>query len=54
MELPSYFNDFLDKIRCTENQIDDYKTGHQTLRKRLHEDETLSPIIIRVSSSNLV
>jgi len=46
MELPSYFNDFLKNIRSTDDQIDDYKTGHQTLRKRLHEDETLSPIII--------
>lgn len=46
MELPSYFNDFLTNIRSTETQLDDYKTGHQTLRKRLYEDETLSPIIV--------
>jgi len=46
MELPSYFNDFLSNIRSTDKQVDDYKTGHKTLRKRLYEDEALSPIIV--------
>jgi hypothetical protein len=46
MELPSYFNSFLSEIRPTANQKADAKTGHQTLRKRLLEDEVLSKIII--------
>ena len=46
MELPSYFRDFLSRIRPTSDHIDDYKCGHRTLRKRLKEDKTLSPIIV--------
>ena len=44
--VPSYFKDFLTNIRLSENQIKDLKTGHQTLRKRLEEDEDLSDIIV--------
>lgn len=44
--VPSYFKDFLSNIRLSENQVNDLKTGHTTLRKRLEEDETLSKIII--------
>lgn len=44
--VPSYFTDFLSKIRLTDNQVNDLKTGHTTLRKRLEEDETLSEIIV--------
>jgi len=46
MELPSYFKDFLKEIRLTDNQVDELITGHQTLRKRLNEDEVLSKIIV--------
>lgn len=46
MELPTYFTEFLKKIRPTKNQKDDCKTGHQTLRNRLHADEKLKPIIV--------
>lgn len=44
--IPSYFKDFLSNIRLTDNQVNDLKTGHTTLRKRLEEDETLSKIIV--------
>lgn len=46
MDLPSYFNDFLAEIRPQDYHVNDYKTGHLTLRKRLYADETLSPIIV--------
>jgi hypothetical protein len=46
MELPSYFNDFLAEIRPQDYHVNDYKTGHRTLRDRLKADETLSPIIV--------
>ena len=45
-KLPSYFDDFLVKIRMTENQIDECKTGHTTLRERLQKDDSLAPIIV--------
>lgn len=44
--VPSYFKDFLSNIRLSENQVNDLKTGHTTLRKRLEEDEALSNIIV--------
>ena len=46
MELPTYFIKFLQEIRPTENQKDDCKTGHQTLRNRLQADEQLKLIIV--------
>ena len=46
MELCTYFTDFLQTIRPTSNQVDDYKCGHQTLRQRLREDAVLSPILV--------
>lgn len=46
MELSTYFIEFLKKIRPTKNQKDDCKTGHQTLRNRLHADEKLKPILV--------
>lgn len=47
MQLPSYyFNDFLTKIRPQECHINNYKTGHHTLREQLRADETLSPHIV--------
>lgn len=46
MELPTYFTKFLKEIRPTQNQKDDCKTGHQTLRDQLHADEDLKPILV--------
>lgn len=46
MELSSYFVDFLTEIRLTDNQRNDLRTGHKTLRNRLSEDERLSPAIV--------
>lgn len=44
--LPSYFDSFLKEIRPTQNQRNDCKTGHETLRDRLHNDESLKDIVI--------
>ena len=44
--LPSYFDQYLKDIRPTQNQRDECKTGHETLRDRLHKDETLKDIVI--------
>lgn len=46
MKLSTYFNDFLTNISLTPNQISRIKTTHETLRKRLNDDEVLSEIII--------
>ena len=46
MELITYFTEFLKNIRPTENQKDDCKMGHHTLRNRLHADEYLKPILV--------
>ena len=44
--LPSYFVQFLQDIRPTQNQRDECKTGHETLRTRIHDDESLGKIVI--------
>lgn len=44
--IPSYFNDFLSKIRLTSAQSDECKTGHKTLRERLHADKDLASTIV--------
>lgn len=46
MELPAYFEKFLREVRLTENQVNDLKCGHQTLRDRLENDEKLNPIMV--------
>ena len=46
MNLSTYFSDFLREIRLTNSQIDDCRTGHTTLRTRLLDDDTLSPVIV--------
>lgn len=46
MDLPSFFNDFLAEIRPQDNHVNDYKSGHRTLRQQLNADETLSPFIV--------
>jgi hypothetical protein len=44
--IPPYFTDYLASIRLTDTQTEECKTGHNTLRKQLHEDEDLAPIIV--------
>lgn len=46
MELPSYFKDFLENIRPTENQAEGMKNGHTTLRERLWADKDLAPLLV--------
>lgn len=46
MDLPSDFASFLQEIRPTENQRNDMKDGHTTLRKHLREYEGLKDIYI--------
>lgn len=46
MELPSYFIDFLAEIRPQSNHVQDYKKGHETLRKRLSEYDDFSNVIV--------
>jgi len=46
MNINSYFSDFLAGIRLTQNQKDDLKRGHTTLRDRLLTDEALKEIIV--------
>jgi len=46
MQIIPFFNDFLQDIRLTPNQKADLIRGHETLRDRLHADETLSSIIV--------
>jgi predicted nucleotidyltransferase len=45
--LPSYFKDFLQEIRPTQNMRNDFKAGHKRLRERLMADENLKQIIVR-------
>jgi len=44
--LPSYFDQYLKDIRPTQNQRDECKAGHETLRERLHNDESLKDIVV--------
>lgn len=37
--LPSYFQEFLSEINPSASYLEDQRTGHRTLRKRLKEDE---------------
>jgi hypothetical protein len=46
MELNSYFNDFLAKIRLPDNQATNCKEGHKLLAKQLAEDPKLSEILV--------
>ncbi len=46
LEMHSSFREFLTEIRPTANQLEDMRTGYKTLKSRLLEDETLSPIIV--------
>ena len=44
-KMTTYFNDFLKNIRLTENQVNELKTAHTTLRTRLKSDKDLKDII---------
>jgi hypothetical protein len=44
--LQSYFDQYLKDIRPTQNQRDECKTGHETLRGRLQDDESLKDIVV--------
>ena len=46
MELNSYFSDFLQEIRPTEKQKEQFRTAHSELREKLNADDVLSPIIV--------
>ncbi|PXX95466.1 SMODS domain-containing nucleotidyltransferase [Halomonas sp. LBP4] len=46
MEIPTYFSDFLSEIRLTANQRQEAKKGHETLRKRLNNDDDVRDCII--------
>ena len=46
MKLTTYFKDFLTSISLTPHQTSRIKTTHETLRKRLNDDEELSEIIV--------
>lgn len=46
MDVKKQFDDFLKNIRLTPDHVDDLKTGHSTLRKRLRADSTLSPLLV--------
>jgi hypothetical protein len=46
MELSSYFSDFLQEIRPTDKQKEQFRAAHRELRERLNADGTLSVIIV--------
>ncbi|HEU4407692.1 MAG TPA: hypothetical protein VFS43_20680 [Polyangiaceae bacterium] len=44
MNLPSYFDKLLEEIEPSPSYKDDQRSGHQTLRRRLAEDDKFGPI----------
>lgn len=44
--LPSYFSDFISKIRPDDEDLEEFRKAHTELRERLMADETLSKIIV--------
>lgn len=48
MELPTAFKTFLQDIRPTQSQRDDFKRGHTLLRERLLADQSLNDVIVTV------
>ena len=46
MDLKPQFAEFLAAIRPTERQKEDWRTGSTTLRTRLENDLTLSPLVV--------
>jgi hypothetical protein len=46
MDVKPQFDQFLKDIRLTENQIQELKTGHTTLRERLWADQALAAILV--------
>ncbi len=45
-KMVTYFNDFLTEIRLTDNQVNELKSAHTTLRDRLMADEDLKDIVV--------
>lgn len=45
-KMVTYFNDFLKNIRLTDNQVNELKSAHTTLRNRLMANEDLKDIIV--------
>ena len=48
MECPTYFEDFLAKVRLTDRQAEDLRTGHTTLVERLKADRELEPAVVSI------
>lgn len=46
MEMPTYFEEFLNEIRLTAAQKTELKEGHERLRRRLREDASLAEHIV--------
>ena len=46
MDIPTYFADFLQSIRPTDDQRNALKNGHTLLRERLNDYEPLKPAIV--------
>src|SRR5215472_6028619 len=46
MELSTYFSDFLQEIRPTDEQRKKFREAHRELREQLNSDDTLSVIIV--------
>ncbi len=44
--VPSYFGDFLGRIKLTDRQVDACKKGHRELRERLLSDEGLKSVVL--------
>lgn len=48
MQLPTAFRDFLQEIRPTKAQRDDYKHGHKILSDRLRADADLKSVLVAI------
>ncbi len=46
MELNPQFRDFLSEIRPTPKQVENWRSGAQTLRERLRDDQHLGPLVV--------
>jgi hypothetical protein len=46
MELSTYFSDFLQEIRPTDEQKEQFRAAHSELREKLKQDSVLCPIIV--------
>lgn len=46
MDLPSYFVDFLSRIRLRDDHVKELRSVHRTMRQRLESDEDLSKVFV--------